>query len=305
LLSLNDNQGFHITVIAMGRNKDKFEKLYGSLSKRDDLVFLEQDVKTPISYDGKVDYVFHLASNTNPVLYASRPIDTEMTNVLGTYNVLEFASSHSAKGVFFSSSGDVYGSETDPTKMFYETDLGQVNFNSLRAVYTEGKRAAESLCQAFISEKALPVVIGRLCRIYGPTVNSDDSRGISEFLFNAVKGNPIVIKSEGKQIYSYLYVVDLISAILFVTLNGKTGEAYNISDIGQMVSLRDLASDIGKLGGVPVTFGENTGLQAKGAGNFANSRLNNDKLLSLGWKPLFDFKTGLQKTFQALKDLSR
>ena len=98
----------------------------------------------------------------------------------------------------------------------------------MRAGYPESKRCGEALCQAYKAQKGLDIVIPRLTRSYGPTLLKTDTKALSQFLHKGVAGEDIILKSAGTQFYSYLYVMDSVSGLLTVLLNGESGEAYNI-----------------------------------------------------------------------------
>ena len=124
----------------------------------------------------------------------------------------------------------IYGENKGDTDKFDESYLGYINCNTSRAGYPESKRLCEALCQSYISQYDMDIVIGRLSRVYGPTMADDDSKALAQFMRNALNNEDIVLKSEGNQLYSYLYVSDVVSAMLFLINYGKSGEAYNISD---------------------------------------------------------------------------
>ncbi len=99
----------------------------------------------------------------------------------------------------------------------------------MRAGYPESKRCGESLCQAYISQKHMDIVIPRFTRSYGPTLLKSDSKAMSQFLKKAINGEDIVLKSKGTQYYSYTYMADAISGLLTVLLMGAKGAAYKYS----------------------------------------------------------------------------
>ena len=137
---------------------------------------------------------------------------------------------------------------------FKENEMGYIDCNSLRAGYNEGKRAGETLCQAYIEKNGIEVVTTRLPRIYGPTVKKDDSKAMSQFINKALNGEDIVLKSEGNQYFSYLYVADAVSGIFTILTNGKNGEVYNLENKSSDVYLKDLANLVAKYAGVKVVF---------------------------------------------------
>ena len=115
-----------------------------------------------------VDFVIHAASNTHPFDYAKKPIETILTNTVGTNHMLKFAVEHKCKRFIFLSSVEIYGKNRGNIETFAEDYCGDIDCNTLRAGYPESKRTGEALCQAYSSEKKLDCVIARLARCYGP-----------------------------------------------------------------------------------------------------------------------------------------
>ena len=128
--------------------------------------------------------------------------------------MLEFAYSHHALRCVFASSNEIYGENRGDIEKFPESYCGYINCNTLRAGYPESKRCGEALCQAYIQQKGLDIVIPRLTRSYGPTLLKSDTKALSQFLRKALLGEDIVLKSAGTQYYSYLYVADSVSGLL-------------------------------------------------------------------------------------------
>ena len=174
----------------------------------------------------------------------------------------------------------------------------------MRAGYPESKRCGEALCQAYKAQKGLDVVIPRLTRSYGPTLLKTDTKALSQFLHKGVAGEDIVLKSAGTQFYSYLYVMDSVSGLLTVLLNGESGEAYNISDDASDIMLKDLAAIIADYAGKKVVFEIPDAVESAGYSKATKARLDSSKLNSLGWKAKYDIKTGIVRTIEMLKAIN-
>ena len=255
-----------------------------------------------INFENKIDYIIHLASNTHPLLYASDPIKTITTNIFGTYNLLELAAKNPGCRFLLASSVEIYGEDKNVSENGYsEKDAGYIDSNSLRSGYPESKRLSESLCQAYKAEKNVDFVIARLSRCYGPTLRKDDSKVMSQFLKNAVEKKDIVLKSEGNQKFSYLYSADTASAIIFLLLNGKCAEAYNVADRKSEIQIRKLAELIAKISGVKVVKGYPESLEKKGYSVVQNAVLNPAKINQLGWKASFSIEEGIEITLKCMK----
>lgn len=302
LLKRNEIYGTNTKIYAVGRDRKKFESRFQTELRNSNLIFIEWDVQQPKDcFRYKLDYVIHMASNTHPRAYAAEPISTEMTNILGTYNLLNMITKMNNCKFIFISSGDIYGDNNCNKEFLSEDDCGYINCNTLRAGYIEGKRASEALCNAFYEEKGIQFITARLCRLYGPTIQLSDSKAITQFIRNAINGEDIVLKSKGNQIFSYLYIQDAIIGMLYVIAEGKYGEAYNIADNKQCISLRRLAEMISEICGTKVVFDIQDEEEKKGASVFQDVRLDATKLYKLGWNSRIDMYKGLRDTIQVLK----
>ncbi|MFV0382284.1 MAG: NAD-dependent epimerase/dehydratase family protein [Breznakia sp.] len=143
-------------------------------------IFLEMDINKPLDVETEtIDFMLHAASNTHPRAYANDPIGTITTNAIATNTLLKLAAIKKCKRFVFLSSVEVYGENKADIDKFSEDYCGYIDCNTLRAGYPESKRVAESLCQAYIRQKQLDIVIPRLSRVYGPTMLMDDSKALS------------------------------------------------------------------------------------------------------------------------------
>lgn len=303
LMTLTIEHQANITVYAMGRNESRVKERFVDYIDLPQFHFVKGDVNLPFEFDFKVDYLFHCASNTHPKAYATDPIGTIMSNVLGTDHVLSYAKDCKAKRVVFLSSVEIYGENRKDTEHFTEDYCGYIDCNTLRAGYPEGKRTGEALCQAYISKYGLDVVIPRICRVYGPTMLDSDSKALAQFIKNAVNDEDIVLKSEGTQYYSYCYVSDVVSALLYILMNGESGQAYNIADKESDIHLKDLAAILAKTAGRKVVFELPDATESKGFSKATQALLDSSKLRGLGWMAKETMQTGLERTVRLLKTL--
>ncbi len=291
----------HCKVLAMGRNLDRVKKRFGEYWSSPDFEFVQGDVNEVV-HAPHADYVFHAASNTHPVAYATDPIGTITANIIGTNNLLAYAAECGAKRFVFSSSNEIYGENRGETELFDETYCGYIDCNTLRAGYPESKRCGEALCQAYIRQKGLDCVIARFTRSYGPSVKPDDTKAISQFIRKGVLGEDIVLKSAGTQYYSYSYVSDTVSGLLYILLLGKTGEAYNVADQRSDITLKDLAAIIASHAGKKVVFELPDEVEIAGYSRATKARLDGSKLKQLGWRAHYDIESGIARTIDVLKE---
>ncbi len=252
---------------------------------------------------GTIDYVFHAASNTHPVAYANDPIGTVVTNIIGLDNLLLFAAEHGCRRFLFASSNEIYGENRGDAELFDEKYCGYIDCNTLRAGYPESKRAGEALCQAYIRQKGLDVVIPRFTRSFGPSLLRTDTKALSQFIRKGVAREDIVLKSAGTQFFSYTYVCDAVSGLLYCLWKGTCGEAYNIADVSCDITLRDLAQTIADSVGTRVIFDLPDAVEAAGYSKATKARLDSTKLQGLGWKAQFDMKTALGHTIEVMREI--
>ncbi len=300
-------EGLNCTVYALGRSEERARtRFQADFFEKGYLKFVKYDVREPLifTFNGSVDYILHLASNTHPVQYATEPISTITTNIIGLMNLLDFAVEHKTSRFAFASSNEIYGENRGDVELFDESYMGYIDSNTLRAGYPESKRCGEALCQAYKAEKGLDVVIPRLTRTYGPTMLMSDTKAISQFIKKSVAGEDIVLKSEGYQYYSYTYVADAVSGLLTVLLCGENGEAYNIADISSDITLRNLARILARINGKEVVFELPDAVESAGYSKATKARLDGSKIRSLGWESQYEINKGLERTVEILKSLA-
>jgi len=285
-----------IKIIAIGRNKPKARERFKEYWKDPRFTFLSHDINQPLDAIGRTDFILHAASNTHPLSYASDPIGTITTNILGTYNLLNYAANCHAERFVLASSVEIYGENRGDTDYFDENYCGYIDCNTMRAGYPESKRASEALCQAYIKAKSMEIVIARLARTYGPTMIWDDSKAISQFIKNGILKEDIVLKSAGNQLYSYNYVADTVSGLLTIWLKGNNGEAYNIADPKSDITLKELATIIAEDSGTKVTFEFPDAIEQSGYSKATKAIMNSEKLQKLGWKAHWSIREGIKET---------
>ena len=306
IIMRKNNDNLNCTVYALGRSKERMRNRFKYCFENPLFRFIEYDVnrKLCLTEDVTVDYILHLASNTHPMQYSTDPLGTITTNIIGVQNLLDFAVEHHTTRFAFASSNEIYGENRGDVEKFDEKYCGYIDCNTMRAGYPESKRCGEALCQAYKAQKGLDVVIPRLTRSYGPTLLKTDTKALSQFLHKGVAGEDIVLKSAGTQFYSYLYVMDSVSGLLTVLLNGESGEAYNISDDASDIMLKDLAAIIADYAGKKVVFEIPDAVESAGYSKATKARLDSSKLNSLGWKAKYDIKTGIVRTMEMLKAIN-
>lgn len=303
LMYRNEHFNDNCTVIALGRDIAKAQARFSPYWDSDLFSFISRDINEPLSDIGNIDFIIHAASNTHPVAYATDPVGTMTTNIMGTYNLLNYAVKHKTERFLFTSSVEVYGENRGDVEKFDESYCGYIDCNTLRAGYPESKRAGEALCQAFIKQYGLDVVIARLSRTYGPTMLKTDTKAISQFIKRGVEKKDVVLKSEGTQFYSYSYVADAVSGVLTILLKGECGQAYNISDQASDITLKELAKIIASYVGKNVVFELPDKIEQAGYSKATKAVMSSEKLKSLGWEAKYNIRSGLERTIEILSKL--
>ena len=184
----------------------------------DDFEFIRHDITEPLPFSLHADEIYNLACPASPTHYQKDAIHTTKTAVIGTINMLELARANGCP-ILQSSTSEVYGNpEVHPQTEDY---CGYVNPVGVRSCYDEGKRCAESLCMDYHRQYGVNVKIVRIFNTYGPGMAADDGRVVSNFITQALSGLPITIYGDGSQTRSFMYIDDLIEALVRMTETAK------------------------------------------------------------------------------------
>jgi nucleoside-diphosphate-sugar epimerase len=256
--------------------------------------FLQRDVRRPL--DLQVGYIFNLASYASPPAYQAWSIDTLLTNAVGSQQLLDLARQCRA-GYLFASTSEIYG---DPLRHPQrETDWGNVNPVGIRACYDEAKRFAEALTMEYVRKYHVNARIVRIFNTYGPRLQEDDGRVISNFITQALRGRPLTVYGHGRQTRSFCYVSDLVDGMLRAAFRPKTqGEIFNLGNPHEFTVL-EAAELVQKLIGrtLPVVYKPLPGDDPKRRRPDISKARN-----QLGWDPKVSLREGLAKTIAWFKD---
>ena len=293
-----NRQGADIQIYAIGRNWEKAKFRLGEYELDEHFHFIEQDVRQPLPENIQVDVVIPLASNTHPLAYSQYPIETIEINIKGAEHAVNKALACGAT-VLYPSSVEVYGNARGED-VFTEDYTGKLNLENARACYPESKRLSEALCLSYMAEHGVDVKIARLSRVFGPTMLSSDTKASSQFIMKALAGEDIVLKSKGEQFFSYTYVADAVKSMLYILLHGESGKAYNISNKDCNVKLKEFAESCAYWSGRDVVFDLPSEIEQKGYSVAMQAILDNTRLLSIGFSPLYSFKNAIYRTLNIL-----
>lgn len=292
----------NIKVIVLGRNKDKLKARF-NYAKHKDINYVAQNVIQPLEIPESIDYIIHAASNADPVSYSLYPVETILTNIYGTNNMLNYCKEHKSTRLLLTSTFEVYG-QIKNQNVYIEEDSGEIDLNAVRSCYPESKRCAEILMRCYQKEYDINCTIARLSSIYGPTMNRNDSKAHAQFIRRGLAGKDIILKSKGDQKRTYCYLMDAISGILTVLFKGKCGEAYNISNENSIVTIADVANAVASICGTKVVFDNPDSIEQQGFSRSQNCILDNKKLRELGWHGKYSLNNGLLSTIHILRELS-
>ena len=302
LLEKNEKDGLGVKVLALVRNRDRAEAMYG---RNDALDYIVQDVCLPLPTDKKADFIIHCASNAAPKEYSMYPVETMKTNFFGTVNLLDYAKAVNASSFLYVSTIEIYGT-TKGVDTIPEDTYGTIDAMKVRSCYPLSKKGCETLCVSYSDEYGVPVKIGRLSYIFGPGMREGDSKIVAVFPKCIADGENIVMKSKGEQLRSYTYVTDAITALFTVLLDGENGEAYNIASTKCITTIAGIAHTLVEAypeKGLKVIFDLPTETEAKGFSLIENAVLDSSKLEALGWESQTDLKTGLMRVVEEQTEL--
>ena len=230
--------------------------------------------------------IIHCAAPTQSTYMASKPVETADSIVLGTKNVLELAKRCRAKSVVYLSSMEVYGRINSESGRTTEDELGEIDARAPRSSYPLGKRMAEYYCRMYAHEYGLPVRIARLAQTFGRGVAKDDGRVFAQFARSALRGEDIVLHTQGLSMGNYCAIDEVVDALLFLAQKGEPGEAYNVVNEANTMRIRDMAALVQKTlgnGKSQVVFDLAEGL-SHGYAPDTGLRLSAAKLAGIGWQ---------------------
>ena len=294
-LRANQLLDLDIHIFGTVRNRIKADKIFGGLEYSDGFELINWDIRYPYDEDIHIDYIFHCASVTASKVMVEYPVETLLTSVEGTRNVLELARNKKVKSFVYLSSMEVYGGFRNFDSDVTEDDLGYINPLAVRSNYPESKRLCENMCIAYLSEYGVPVKIARLAQVFGAGVLEGENRVFAQFARCVIKGENIILHTEGRSEGNYCYSRDAIKALILLMLRGENGEAYNISNPDTHTTILDMAKmvcqDIAK-GKIDIVYDIP---QSNQYGYAADTRLRLDssKMQCLGWNP----EVGLREAY--------
>ena len=286
------NEGHEVIVIDNFFTGKKSNLL--QLQDNPNFELIRHDIVQPILVE--VDWIFNLACPASPVHYQYNPVKTVKTSVMGTLNMLGLAKRVKAR-ILQASTSEVYGDpQVHPQPENY---AGHVNPVGLRSCYDEGKRVAETLMMDYHRQSQIDVKIVRIFNTYGPRMNADDGRVVSNFIVAALRGEPIVIHGDGQQSRSFCYVTELVDALyrMMKTENFtgpvNTGNPDEFTVIELAEKVLEMTNSVSKI--VKVDAREDDPIRRKPDISLAKQKL--------GWQPEITLQEGLRPTIDYFEKL--
>lgn len=304
LLKINEIHNLTAFVTVICRDEEKAKARFKNHINKVGFQIVQGDICEPLSVESEWDYVIHCAGKNHPAVFAAEPVETMLTSLIGTINILEYCKNQKKRPecILFASSGEIYGDQICQREQGYlENDAGLVQTMNPRSCYPESKRAAETLCASYCYEYGMDIVIARLSYIYGSTFQKTSSKADVQFLGRAAVGKSIILKSEGSQFRSYTYIADAARAIFFILLKGKSGEAYNVANPKSKVTIREFAEKLAEIAGVSIENVNKNSTEEAGYSTMKKEVLDASKLYKLGFEARVGIEEGLRSTLNILK----
>ncbi|MBU1355152.1 MAG: SDR family oxidoreductase [Candidatus Edwardsbacteria bacterium] len=258
------------------------------LKDRTDFFFMEQDITKPFKVEGKIEFIFDLASPASPIDFVKIPMDILLVGSYGVHNLLELAREKQA-GFLLTSTSEVYG---DPlVHPQSEEYWGNVNPIGPRSVYDESKRYAEALTMAYHRYRNIDTRIVRIFNTYGPRMRLDDGRVVPTLIDQAQNNRPLTVFGDGSQTRSFCYASDLIEGI-YLSMKSTEHQPINLGNPHEM-SILEFARAIKEYTGTKSSI-EHKPLPADDP-KVRRPDISRAKKM-LNWEPVIGFEEGIKKT---------
>lgn len=284
LIYMAYTKNISLDLYVLSRSINRLKLRFGAETGR--IHFVEGDVVT-LETDVAFDIVIHAASAACPAVFREKPVETMLSNVLGTYRVLEAARKNPDCRVLYVSSGEVQE---------------EIDHLLPRACYPVSKKAGETLCISYVQEYGTDAVIVRPCHTFGANFMTEDNRAASQFIARAAKGQDIILKSAGEQIRSFSYVADCVSGLLTAIACGQTGKVFGIAS-DEVYSIRQFAEICAGTVQRRVKFQEASEAELAETSPIRMQEIDNKELKLLGWSSCFSVREGIEHAIRIRKEL--
>lgn len=295
ILTGNQKYGLENKVIAYVRNRRKAEAVFSGYQ---DIEFCVGDITSQITYDGRVNFIVHAASETKSIQMIKTPVETLWTALSGSKNVLDFAAKKGIDKMVYLSSMEAFGNPVNVTGRTSEKQLGYIDIQNVRSCYPESKRMVENMCTCYAAEYRVPVVAARLAQTFGAGVSKEETRVFAQFARSVMNGQNIVLHTAGTSYGNYVYIADAITAIFTLLQKGTAGDVYTVANEQSSMTIKEMAEMVAeKIADrcIDVVIDTSDG-NRYGYAPDVTLRLDAAKLRGLGWSP----RVGLEEAYRRL-----
>lgn len=304
ILFLNNEKDLNVKVYAVVRSLEKAKNIFGELYNNERLSFVTASLdKDSVDVKDEIDYIIHAAAITTSKILVEKPVEAMETAINGTKKMLEIAKRDKVRKMVYISSMEIYG-KVNSSEKATELDLGYVDLTNVRSGYPESKRMCELMCNAYASEYDVNVTSARLAQTFGAGILPNENRVFAQFAKSAIDDRDIVLHTEGISEGNYVYTMDAIEAILLLLLKGKNGEAYNVSNPNNHITIKGMAELVAQ------KFSKNSEViidipkDSKKYGYAPDTHLWLDatKLELLGWSPKNSLTESYEKMIEWIQE---
>lgn len=295
----------NLTVYALVRNQKKAEAMLKNCLGKG-LKIVACDLLKPIQFEEEIDYILHGAGVTTSRDFVEKPVETIMTTLKGTENMLELAREKKVSSMVYLSSMEAYGVVDSEHYIVREKDYGYIDPLQVRSSYSESKRMAEGICGAYAHEYQVPVKTARLAQTFGAGAPETENRVFAQFARSIINGEDIVLHTDGSKAHCYCYTSDAILGLLTVLLKGTSGEAYNISNESTFSTIRGMAEMLTEKypeSGSRLVFDIPEDAAKYGYAPTSKMLVNAEKLMALGWKPEISLEGMFERLIASMKQM--
>lgn len=301
IIEYNKTHNEKINIVGIARSPIKVNDVFSNeYNEREEIChvrFVYQDICDKIPDDITCDYIIHTASATASKFFTTNPVEVIDSIYTGTRQVLEYGKSNNVKGIVYLSSMEVFG-QVNSMHRIHESELGYLDIQNTRSCYSEGKRLAECMCKCYAQEYNIPVKVARLAQVFGPGISKEENRVFAQFAKNAIRGEDIILHTEGRSMGNYCYTVDAIKALFLLLKKGENGNVYTVVNEDTTRTIADMAQLVAENlseGRSKVIFDIPKENQY-GYAPETKMKLSSKKLRELGWKP----ETGLLEMYERM-----
>lgn len=303
LADLNDTDCADIQIIGLYRNQKKKNALFSHMLNRKDVQFVQYTIGGELHSDVEIDYAIHCAGVSGGMkMHLEEPVEVFKVGIGGTHELLDYAVLHGCQGFLYISTYEVYGNNTK-NQLICENHACELDTFVLRNIYAEIKRLCESLCCAYSVKYNMDTYAARLTSTFGAGVAYEDPRFFAEFSRCIIEGRDIVLRSKGETVRSYLDADDAAIAFLYILANGKGSNVYNVTNMANVISIKDIALKMIQISKaqVDLKFDLVDKIEKEGYRQEGITLMDASKIENIGWKPVYTLEDTLEKMIFSMK----